>query len=251
MINNINTLKDWYKNIGGIECDVTKPNTDRARAVLEAAREGKTIWTQSSELIKWKGAVEYCQNQSGRLQTLDEAGQYRCENNGDDFSDMYQHTSTLIGYINDGKTGLRAFVFEPSLEQLLELTKHPQIDENYLQIPITDALAKQIIKDAKNRTFKVSVGVLGLSVIANKQGESEYSTNEIMKMLMPGYAKDNAQHIANKGYEAGYAWFDYNQPDKDNMKVRSVGLGGFVYGGVVADGGFGSGGRVRGVQQNR
>ena len=182
-------------------------------------------WTKSSDYTHWKAGALYCAVRDTTLQTLDDAVEFRHASNGADNSNNYQHTRTLIGYATDGRAGLRAFLWEPSLDQLKELAKHPQIDDSYLQISAKDVLAKQF---KKGSTFLVPAQNLELSVAPNAEGESAYSSNDIVKLLIPNHAKDNAAYIG-KRHKNGLVWFDRPNLPKGEMRVRPVGLGGGVF----------------------
>lgn len=212
-------------------------------------RSSDFSWTKASPYTTWEDSALYCLIRDTNLQTLDDAVEFRHGTNGADKSNDFQHTRTLLGYTNDGRAGLRAFLWEPSLDDIKELVKHPQIGNAYLQFAANDALAKQI--KYSDKTFLMPAQNLKLSVAPNVDGESAYSSNEIVQLFMPKHAKDNAACIS-KFYRNGIVWFDRPDLSKGEMRVRPVGLGDIGYTiNLVNTYNFHDGRPARGVAQSQ
>ena len=211
------------------------------------------IWTKSSDRAVWRDCVQYCSDRKVPLQTLDQAVEFRHDQNGADESDRWQHTGTLLAIVQDGKAGLRAHVYEPEMQELERLADRKDIIAGaaYLDLARGSKLARQILAFAKKtgRTFIVPEKDLALSV-ALHGGQTDYGQHEAVRSLMPVCAEKNTANIKSRGYDTGRVWFARPNLQKDQMQVRPVGLGGDDYDidGVGAGIQFGSIGRARGVR---
>ena len=225
------------------------------------------LWTISSPAyLPWKGAIQFCQDRSTQLQTLDDAVEFRHATNGAPDSCLAQWTRTLICQTPDGHAGNRAYIFEPNDEELQLLLARPEIAQNeaYALLDVEEDLGKRVKRfaDKTGRIFIVPQNDLKLDIHPDASGQSTYGTSTDVKALMPNRSEQNAQYIlANqdkihqiyRGF--GCVWFDRSDLKKGQMMVRPVGLGGDDNYGDIFDvgaiGNFNGSRRARGVASAR
>jgi len=205
-------------------------------------------FTKSSDWSdRWKLGFQYCAERGATPLTLDDTVWFRHDTGGMDYSDERQLTGTFIGLVSDGRAGLRAHVYDPSAEELLDIAKSFGNDDRYVDVAQGSVLERKFVDGG--RTFPVPANDLVLSVEADASGKSVYSENHGVRSLMPKNAATNAAIIKGKGYDTGRVWFYHPALPKGTMRILPVGLGGVgcsdVYG-IDADGNV-DGGRARGL----
>lgn len=222
--------------------------TNTLKTTEDGYRFNGKLWTKSSGKLVWLSAVRYGQDRNARLQTLDEAVEFRHGMKGEDSSNNYQHTSTLIATgMVFGK--LRGFVYEPAFDELVEFAGQDGLAQLlYLEVSKDSKWGKRFL--ASERTFPVTEN-LELNVQPDNQGDSAYSKNEVVEALMPNSAKKNAEILHLRGYLNGRVWFDRTKLSNEVLRILPVGLGGVGYVRYVfADNLFDHAGCARAVAQD-
>ena len=207
-------------------------------------------FTISSDFLPWNLGVQYCADRDAKLLTLDDAVEFKYEVNGADYFNQRRLTGTLIGFVSDGRAGLRAYVYDPSAEELLDIAAKVSDDDiGYLDITKRSELKINFLNS--DRTFIVPKTDLELSVDADKNGDSEYSRNDVVRCLMPNNAAKYAAVVEGKGHNHARVWFyrPKPKPPKGMMRILPVGIGGVEYNFYYVDASseFGDDGRARGV----
>ncbi|MBI4147851.1 hypothetical protein HY490_01025 [Candidatus Woesearchaeota archaeon] len=219
---------------------VRVPTTEKGYEDKGSGRQ----WTKSSDWFpRWKLGVQYCADRDAKLLTLDDAVEFRHDMKGDDHSYERQLTGTLIGFVSDGRAGLRAYVYDPSAEELLDIANRLGGGEWYVDVAKRSALERKFVNS--DRTFLVPAQNLVLPVEANANGDSQYRKNDDVRCLMPNNAAKNAAIIKGRGFGNGLVLFYRPQLSANTMRILPVGLVGI--GDVCSNDGFGYGGRARGL----
>lgn len=177
---------------------VRVPTTEKGYEDKDSGRR----WTKSSEPGIWAEGVSYCGIRGAKMQTLDDAVEFRHGSNGADGSSNYQHTGTLIALVNDGKV-VRAHIYEPEQDELEKLASREDVKAGcayFIDVDSTGDLGKRIIDSTNTtgRTFIIPNEKLRLSVLP-ADGVTDYGKNEVVLQLMPRCAEKNAAYMQARG----------------------------------------------------
>ena len=205
------------------------------------------IWTISSWFNRWKLGVQYCADRGAKLCTLDEivefilgAGYY-CNN-----AYSAHQTGTLIGFVSNGRTSVRAYVYDPSAEELLDIAAKLSDKDEYLDVTERSKIQRKFLNS--DRTFVVQNIDLSLSLEADENGDSNYSMNDVVRCFMPKNAVKYAAVIKGIfGSINGRVWLYHSELPKGTMRIRTVGINKYVIGNVYSFRGFGNIDRASGL----